>query len=122
NEAVRGYLADSRANADLARRLSEVWKVRDVLKRHVDEQNKLVAEQHELEKMARETRLSLQAIEKNQQAADLRLKLTRRLGETTSRLEQITKRLIETKMTINEHDVRFRDSIRELKLLTALPA
>jgi hypothetical protein len=119
--AVRGYLADNRANPETARRLGEVWKLRDVLKRHVEQQNKLIAEQQELEKMARETRLSLQAIEKNQQAADLRLKLTKRLAEATSRLEQITKRLIEVKMTINEHDVRFRDSVREIKLLAALP-
>jgi hypothetical protein len=121
DEAVKTYLADPRRDAEVARKLGAAWQVRDVLRRALDEQNALVAEQGELQSASRETRLSLTAIEKNAQAADLRAKLTKRLNEVTSRLEQITKRLIEVKLVINEQQVRFRDAVREIKLLAAPP-
>jgi hypothetical protein len=121
DEAVQGYIKDPRHQPDVAKKLSDAWQFREVLKRSTDEQQKLIAEQQELEKNARETRLSLQAIEKNAQAADLRGKLTRRLTEVTTRLDQITKRLIEVKLAINEQEVRFRDVVRDIKLPVGLP-
>ena len=36
-------------------------------------------------------------------------------------MEQITKRLIEVKMAMNEQEVRFRDAVREIKLLAPPP-
>jgi hypothetical protein len=65
--------------------------------------------------------LSLEAIEKNNQAADLRAKLTKRLGEITTRLDKITKELVELRLTLGEAKVRFRESIREIKLPGPLP-
>jgi hypothetical protein len=121
DEAVKAYLADPRGSAQVQGQLKNVWAVREIWKKSVDEQSKLVDEQAELEKAATETRLSLRAIEKNTQAADLRAKLTRRLDEVTKRLEQITKRLIEVKMAMNEQEIRFRDAVREIKLLAAPP-
>jgi len=121
DEAVKTYLADPRRDAEVAGKLTQAWQVRQTLRRALDEQAKFSDEQSELEKASRETRLSLQAIEKNAQAADLRAKLTRRLQEVTSRLEQITKRLIELKLAINEQQVRFRDAIRDVRLLRAPP-
>ncbi|HEY6558977.1 MAG TPA: hypothetical protein VI072_16955 [Polyangiaceae bacterium] len=121
DEAVKSYLADPRRDAEVAGKLSQAWQVRQTLRRALDEQAKFTDEQGELEKAARETRLSLQAIEKNAQAADLRARLTRRLQEVTARLEQITKRLIELKLAINEQQVRFRDAVRDVRLLKAPP-
>ena len=95
NDAVRGYLADSRANPELASRLREVWTLRDALRKTMDELEKLASEQQELERLADETRRNLRAIEKNKDAADLRQKLTKRLAESSARLEAITKRSIE---------------------------
>lgn len=119
--AVKAYLKDPRADQRIAKQLSDAWVLRNKLKQSVDERKKLTDEQDELQKEARETRLSLRSIEKNKQAADLRLKLTRRLGQVTSRLERITKRMIEVKMAINEQQVRFRDAIHDIKLDKALP-
>jgi len=119
--AVKGYLKDPRADQHIAKQLSDAWVLRNNLKKSVDERKKLADEQEELEKEARETRLSLRSIEKNRQAADLRLKLTRRLSDVTSRLERITKRMIEVKMAINEQRVRFRDAIHGIKLEKPLP-
>ena len=119
--AVKAYLKDPRADQHIAKQLSDAWVLRNNLKKSVDERKKLADEQDELEKEARETRLSLRSIEKNKQAADLRLKLTRRLSDVTSRLERITKRMIEVKMAINEQQVRFRDAIHGIKLEKPLP-
>jgi hypothetical protein len=121
DDAVRAYINDPRADKVVAQKLSAAWTIRESLKRATDERDKLVSEQQEIEKATRETRLSLEAIEKNRQAGDLRAKLTQRLGEFTARLEQITKRLIELKMSINEQEVRLRDAVRDIKLLTPLP-
>ncbi|MBK7582849.1 MAG: DUF4139 domain-containing protein [Myxococcales bacterium] len=121
DEAIKTFLADPRGSAQVQAQLKGVWAVREIWKKSVDEERKLVDEQAELEKAANETRLSLRAIEKNTQAADLRTKLTRRLDEVTKRMEQITKRLIEVKMAMNEQEIRFRDSVREIKLLSPPP-
>lgn len=121
DEAVKAYLADPRADRALVAALTSAWAARETLKKASDERNALAQSQAELEKSARETRLSLEAIEKNKQAGDLRAKLTARLAEVTGRLDQITKKLVELNMRTSELEVRFRDSIRELKLTTALP-
>lgn len=121
DDAVKGYLADKRANPDVVRKLKDAWVVRESLKRGVDEQQKLRDEQGELEKLTYETRQNLRAIEKNTQAADLRTKLTKRLGESTQRLEQITKRMIEIEMVVNEQRVRLRDALQDIRLPGPLP-
>ncbi|MCC6216901.1 MAG: DUF4139 domain-containing protein [Polyangiaceae bacterium] len=121
DEAVQGYLADSRANADAARRLRELWVVRAERVKLSDERGKLMQEQQELTQATYETRRNLDAIEKNAQAGDLRGKLMRRLTEWSGRLEQITKRLVELNMALSEAEVRFRDGVREIKILEPLP-
>lgn len=119
--AVKGYLADNRQQPEAATALRDAWAVRDKLRHALDEQGKLSAEQHELERASTETRLSLRAIEKNTQAADLRSKLTQRLAELSQRLERVSKRLIELKLTVNEQNVRFRDAVREIRISDPLP-
>jgi hypothetical protein len=121
DEAVKAYLADPRADRGVAQKLTEAWALREVLKKASEQEAALETEQRELEKSSRETRLSLEAIEKNNQAADLRVKLTKRLAEVTTRLDQITKRLIEVRLSLGESQVRFKESIRELKLPSPLP-
>jgi hypothetical protein len=121
DEAVKAYLADARADRGVAQKLNEAWKLREVLKKASEQELALETEQRELEKSSRETRLSLEAIEKNAQAADLRVKLTKRLAEVTTRLDQITKRLIEVRLSLGEAQVRFKEAIREIKLPSPLP-
>jgi len=121
DDAVKAYLADARADRALADKLRQAWTLRDALKKAGDQVEGLETEQQELEKSSRETRLSLEAIEKNNQAADLRMKLTKRLAEVTTRLDQITKKLIELRLSLGEHQVRFKEAIRELKLVAPLP-
>lgn len=121
DEAVKAYLADARADRGVAQKLSDAWSLREALRKAGDQVEALENEQQELEKSSRETRLSLEAIEKNNQAADLRLKLTRRLAEVTTRLDQITKKLIEVRLALGEAQVRFKEAIRDIKLPGPLP-
>jgi hypothetical protein len=121
DDAVRAYLADARANPDISRKLREAWIIRDELRKLLDDFEKLSNERGELERSSDETRRSLKAIEKNPQAADLRLKLTKRLGEASTRLDVITRRAIELQMAIDERQVRFRDALNELRLTAPLP-
>jgi hypothetical protein len=120
-KAVRAYLADTRSDAKVAQQLRDAWGIWTEWKRLVEERNQLVAEETEIDKAARHTRLSLKAIEKNQQAADLRRRLTTRLTRLTKRQEQITKRMVELQMAITERQERFKDAVREIKLLTVPP-
>jgi Domain of unknown function (DUF4139) len=121
DDAVKAYLTDPRAERAVAQKLSEAWALRDALKKASDQVSQLETEQAELEKSSRETRLSLEAIEKNNQAADLRQKLTRRLADVTTRLDQLTKKLVELRLSLGEAQVRFKEAIREVKLSGPLP-
>ncbi|HTA90387.1 MAG TPA: hypothetical protein VK745_12445 [Polyangiaceae bacterium] len=121
DDAVKAYVTDARADRAIASALTSAWAQRNALKQVVDTRDELMRSQAELEKSARETRLSLEAIEKNKQAADLRAKLTARLGDVTGKLDQISKKLVEVNMRASELEVRFRDGIREIRLTTPLP-
>jgi hypothetical protein len=114
--AVEAFLSDAKSDAAVVAKLKDAWKVRSELRRALDRQSQLVGTQRELEKAARETRLSLEAIEKNTQAADLRATLTSRLREQTAELERATKELIEVKLKLAELEVRLRDAVRSISV------
>ncbi|MET0591078.1 MAG: DUF4139 domain-containing protein, partial [Polyangiaceae bacterium] len=111
-DAVKLYLADRRADPNVAAQLRAAWDVRLSLTRALEERNKLTSEQNELSRSTEETRRNLKALEKNKSAADLRDKLTQRLAQNSLRLDEITKRLVEVDMRVNEQRVRFSDMIR----------
>ncbi|HEX4475998.1 MAG TPA: hypothetical protein VH142_13025 [Polyangiaceae bacterium] len=118
NVAVRAYLADPKSDAKVGASLTSAFSIRDKLRALYDERDKLTAEQAELERSTRESRASLKALEKNKKAADLVAKLTERLRQDGDRLDAITKRLIEVGLASNEQEVRFRDAIRDITLVT----
>jgi hypothetical protein len=122
DQAVRGYLADKRAKPEVVTQLTAAWTLRANLSKTLDELEKLEHERDELERASDEARRNLRAIEKNTQAQDLRQKLTKRLAEAAARLDVITKRSIELKMSGDEAQIRFRDAVREIKLDSPLPA
>jgi hypothetical protein len=121
DDAVRAYLADSRAEPKAVSQLQQAWQIRTVWRGLVDEQSKLVTERTEIERNLQQLRQSLRAIEKNAQAQDLQQKLTKKLGEASTRLDQITKRLVEVELGMREQEVRFRDAITEVTILSAPP-
>jgi hypothetical protein len=119
--AVKDYLADARSDPKTVASLGRAWAVRDKLRGLNDERALLSTEQGDLQRNTQETRLSLKALEKNKNAADLVAKLTDRLRRDTDRLDAITKRLIEIDLAAKEQEVRFRDAIREITLVSPPP-
>lgn len=117
DDAIRLYMADKRADGAVVSALRGAWDVRTTLVRLVEEKKKLTDEQNELSRATDETRRNLKVLEKNRTAGDLRAKLTERLAKNSLRLEEITKRLVEIELKVNEQRVRFSDMIRSIKLL-----
>ncbi len=121
DDAVKSYLADTRSDKAAVGQLATAWQTRELWKRQVDEQSKLTTERDELERNLNQLRGSLKAIEKNAQAADLRQKLTKKLGDASTRVDQITKRLVEVELGMREQEVRFRDAIDDIKIVSVPP-
>ena len=116
DQAVQAYLADKRANGDVAAQLRAAWEFRKVLVRAGDERAKIAVQDVELRTSTEETRANLKALEKNTTAGDLRAKLTARLADTAARLDAIGKRIIEIDLLVNEQRVRFNEAIRAITL------
>jgi hypothetical protein len=117
-EAVHAYLADPRADSRIVPKLRAAWQLRETWRKLSDEQRTLQAEQRELERHADQLRESLKAIRKNAQAQDLRTKLNSKLEQALDRLAQITKRMVELTLELREQEVRFRDAILDIKILS----
>ncbi len=108
--AIRDYLKSQTIVAEHRAILESILKHAAQLSTIDDQERRLLREQRELEKSTRETRLSLEAIEKNQQAAALRRELTTRLADGTRRLDEITKELIELRLRRTEQEVRLKQA------------
>ena len=122
DEAVSAYLLDSRADQALAGELRKAWAIRPTYLKAIDEERKLELEEQELSRTTNETRENLKAIEKNTAAAELRRQLTDRLTKASKRLDEIGKRKVELRLSIDEQRVRFTEITRALKLAKPLPA
>jgi hypothetical protein len=122
DEAVHNFLADKRSDPATGKVLAAAWIIRKALITATDERAKLAAEDADLRRGTEETRNNLKALEKNTAAADLRAKLTARLGADSARLDQVTKRMVEVDLSINEQQVRFADALRGLKVVLASSA
>jgi hypothetical protein len=115
-EAVKEYLAASDARPDIAKLLKAAFVLRDDWKKATEETGRLRAEQQELERSTEETRDNLRAIEKNKAAEDLRKTLTSRLSKSSARLDVVMKRLIELDLQAKEQELRFRESVKEIRI------
>jgi hypothetical protein len=120
-EAVTGFLKDERAERAKQEALKAAWLIREQWKNLDDEQSILNRERGELERTQQELRSNLEAIRKNEQAADLRRKLTKKLDESVSRFDKVQKRLVELSVATREQQIRFEDAIREVKITSAPP-
>ena len=122
DNAVKAYLVDPRADKTVAGKLTGAWSYRDQILALREARGKLATEQMELGNQTEETRRNLRAIQQNKSADALRAKLTTRLGEMASRMDDITKQLVETDSKLAEIGVRFKEAIREIKLVETPPA
>ena len=120
DDAVKAYLRDKHADPVIAAQLKEAWEIRQVLAKANDERQKLATEEADRRRATEETRANLKALEKNTAAGDLRAKLTERLAGDSSRLDVLSRKVIEVNLKINENQVRFGESIRAIKMLQPL--
>lgn len=122
DEAVKAYLADPRADAAVVAALRPAWEARAKLRASLDELEKLRAEKNLLDAQVDQLQSNLRAIEKNKLADQLRKELTERLGKASTRIDEITKRLIVLEMQKNEQAIRFRDLVAPIKMLKPISA
>jgi predicted transcriptional regulator len=76
---------------------------------------KLAQEQSSLGQESEETRRNLRAIEKNKSAEGLRARLTKRLEETATRIDDVTKQIVELDSKLAELRVSFKETLRDVK-------
>jgi hypothetical protein len=121
DNAVKAYLADSRADRAVVTKLTAAWAIRKEIVDRYDARAKLSQEQATQNQQQQETRANLRAIEKNKTADQLRTRLTARLAETSNRLDEIGKRVVEIDSKLAELRIQFKEALRDLKIVAPLP-
>jgi len=121
DDAVKAYIADPRADQAVVAQLRQAWDARGKLRASLDERDKLSAERGQLDAQIDQLNSSLRAIEKNKLADELRKTLTTRLATASTRIDEITKRVIVLDMQVSEQSIRFRDLISPIKMVKPLP-
>ena len=121
DDAVKAYLADPRADQVVVAQLRQAWDARGKLRTSLDERDKLSNERGQLDAQIDQINSSLRAIEKNKLADELRKTLTDRLAKASTRIDEITKRVIVLDMQVSEQSIRFRDLVSPIKMLKPLP-
>ena len=122
NEAMQELFADKSADAAtlaVIGVLKEAWTTRESLRKHQEENEKVSAEKEILHRAAEESRENLRALQRNpaRGVSELRDKLAQRLLGMDNRLAELSKRLVELQLKISEESVRFREAVRDLKLV-----
>ncbi|HSO37926.1 MAG TPA: DUF4139 domain-containing protein [Labilithrix sp.] len=121
DNAVKAYLADSRADGAVKAKLTAAWVVRKDIVDRYEGRAKLAQEQATLSQQTQETRANLRAIEKNKTADQLRGKLTARLTETSTRIDEVSKRIVEIDAKLAELRIQFKELLRDLVVTAPLP-
>jgi hypothetical protein len=121
DSAVKAYMADPKADARVVAKLRAAWGTRAEILAKVDARQKAAAEQSNLTAQTEETRRNLLAIEKNKVADALRAKLTARLATTATRLDEITKQMVEIDAKLAELRVSFKEAVRDIALVVPTP-
>jgi hypothetical protein len=120
DKAMKDYVADPRANRQLAQALSALWPLRSQIVDRRDQRAKLQTELAQLNSEASQKRADLRAIEKNKAAEALRRSLTSRLAAIGTREDAVTAQNITIGQGLADLEVRWREGIALLHLTEAL--
>src|SRR5580692_3074836 len=112
--AVKGYIADPRSDRALAQRLSAAWVIEVQIVSKTTEREKLAQASNTLSASTEETRRNLRAIEKNKTAEALRQKLTARLAEAATKLDDLNRKIVELDSKLSELGVQFKEAVRDI--------
>ncbi len=116
DSAVKAYIGDAKADRAAAQRLAAAWVVRGDIVTKGEERSKLQQESNMLSQSTEETRRNLRAIEHNKTAEALRQKLTGRLAEAATHLDDLNRRLVELESKLAELTVQFKEAVRDIKV------
>jgi len=120
--AIEQYLRDGSPAAPVAQSLRAALDLRRQIEERERERAGLVERRDDLQQGAEETRENLRAIQRNPQAADLRARLTARLGRVATELDQLTRRIVELDTQVSERRVRLTETVREVDIDTSRQA
>jgi hypothetical protein len=116
DNAIKAYVAAPKSDQGVVQKLNAAWLVRaDMIKKR-EERDSLSRQASDLSRASDETRRNLRAIEKNKSAEALRQKLTARLTDYSSKLDDINKRMVDLDSKLAEGGVQFNEAIRDIKL------
>ncbi len=116
DNAVKAYMADPKADATAVQKLRAAWVVRDDIVKKRQERDGLQRQANDLSRASEETRRNLHAIEKNKTAEALRTKLTARLADNATKLDNISRRIVELDANLAEAGVQFSEGLRDLNV------
>jgi hypothetical protein len=119
--AVRAYLSDSRADAQVASALKQAWELYHAKESGEAERARLAAERGVLANAQSELQLNLKSIERNRNAKDLSQTLAKRLVDLTQKLADIDQRLAQLQLETTEKRLRFLELVRDIHLARPLP-
>jgi Domain of unknown function (DUF4139) len=118
--AIKAYVADPKSDRGLAQKLSAAWVTQGQIVAKTTEREKLAQESSTLSASTEETRRNLRAIERNKTAEALRQKLTARLSDAATKLDDFNRKIVELDAKLSELGVQFKEAVRDIKF--ALPA
>ena len=113
--ALKSFTADPKSPGDVVKKLAAAWVTRNEIVNIMSEHSKLQMESNTLSQSTDETRRNLRAIEKNKTAEALRQKLTARLADAATKLDDMNRRLVEIAAKESELTVTFKEAIRDVK-------
>jgi hypothetical protein len=117
DNAVKAFLADRQSDRAVASKLSAAWGTRKEIVDKQQARSKLAEMSASLSSAQEETRRNLRAIEKNKSAEALRAKLTQRLGEMATKIDDLTRQTVELDAKLAELRVLFKETVRELNFV-----
>ncbi len=115
DNAVKSFMADAKSDRAVVAKLAQAWGMRKEILDKSQVRQKLAQEQASLGQQSEETRRNLRAIEKNKGADALRSRLTKRLEETATRIDELTKQIVEIDAKVAELRVAFKETLRDVK-------
>jgi hypothetical protein len=119
DNAVKAYLVDPQADHAAVQKLTAAWAIRSDITAKMQERAKLQQESSTLSQSTEETRRNLRAIEHNKTAEALRQKLTARLAEAATRLDDLNRRIVELESKLAERTVQFKEAVRDVSVNVA---
>lgn len=122
DNAVRALIADAKSNQEVVHKLSAAWALRTDLVKKRGDRERLEAETGKLAEATEETRRNLRAIERNKTADALRQKLTARLAEAATRLDDLNRRTVELDSQLAELGVGWSEALRDIEFGVTRPA